>query len=290
MKKTLSFVQFKLDIWLLEQLRNTPYPGLTLSEMQERWSHVPNANCNLSRDTLTHHRKSIKEFLGIRIEAPDRLHYRIVNPETIAIDSLANDLLKSIQNYVFLQEYKDLGYKIQPEEIETGSHYLPIIGQALRYNLKLSIKYQKFKDSKPYPAMIHPYCLKAYKGRWYILAYKENNDKGLPAQCFALDRVLALDLTQEPFTPNPDIDPETYFIDCFGIYKDFQNYPVQDITVGVAPAIAPYLRTQPLHRSQKEQTYAKPNAVFFDYHLSPSEDFLGEIARWRGDAWIEENR
>lgn len=162
MNTTLSFAKFKLDIWLLEQLKNAHYPGLTLMELQERWSLIPNTTCKLSRDTLTHHRMSIKDFLGINIEAPDRKHYRIINPEVLTLDTLANDLLKSIQNYIFLQEYKDISDKIQVEEIETGAHFLPIIGEALRGNFK------------------------------------------------------------------------------------------------------------------------------FDYHISPSEDFLGEIAKWRGKAWIEE--
>lgn len=284
MKKALSFTQFKLDIWLINQLRYAPYPGLTLTELQNRWHSTP----KLTRDALGNHRKTIKEFLGISIETPDRMHYRIMNPEVLALDNLANDLLKSLQNYVFLQEYKDLGAKIQPETIDSGIQYLSDIGQALRDNKKLKIRYQKFVDCEPYEAIIHPYCLKAYKGRWYILAYKENNEKNLPAQNFALDRIHSLDVTDETFVPNPDIDPATYFRDCFGIYKNFAKYPVQDITIGIKPKYADYLRTQPLHHSQKEDPFAGPDAVYFKYHLSPSSDFLGEIARWNGDAWVEE--
>lgn len=288
MKKALSFSQFKLDVWLIEQLMYAPAPGLTLVQLQERWQSMPNNKDALTRDTLTNHRKTIKEFLGISIETPDRLHYRIMNPEALALDSLANDLLKSLQNYVFLQEYKDLGDKIQPEPNVDGTQYLSAVGQALRDGKKLKIKYQKFVDEEPKEFVIHPYCLKAYHGRWYILAHKENNEHNLPAQTFALDRIQKLDIQSEDFTPNPDINPSTYFKDCFGIFKDFDKYPVQDITIGIKPEFAPYLRTQPLHHSQKEDPFATPDAIYFSYHLSPSSDFLGEIARWRGAAWVVE--
>lgn len=288
MKKALSFTQFKFDVWLIEQLQFAPFPGLTLVQLQERWKSMPSHAGTITRDTLTNHRKTIKEFLGLCIEAPDRMHYRITNPETLELNSLANDLLKSLQNYVFLQEYKDLGDKIQPEKIETGAQYLSLIGQAMRDGKKLKIKYQKFVDSEPKEFIVHPYCLKAYKGRWYILGYKEENEHNVPAQTFALDRTLALEIITEDFTPNPAIDASTYFNDCFGIYKDFENYPVQDVTIAVKPYVANYLRTQPLHHSQREQTFASPDAIYFSYHLSPSNDFLGEIARWRGDAWIVE--
>lgn len=288
MKKALSFNQLKLDIWLIEQLLHTPLPGLTLAQLQERWLSMPNHSTSLTRDTLTNHRKTIMEFLGVRIDVPDRLHYRIVNPEVLSLDSLANDLLKSLQNYVFLQEFKDLGDKIQPERIGTGAKWLSDIGQAIRDGKKLRITHKSFEGNEQEVVIIHPYCLKAYSGRWYILAYKENNKRNLPAQTFALDRVSSITITNEDFTPNPEIDPSTYFKDCFGIYKDFEKYPVQDITIGIKPKYADYLRTQPLHHSQKEETFAGPDAVFFSYHLSPSPDFLGEIARWNGDAWVEE--
>lgn len=288
MKKALSFTQFKFDVWLIEQLLYAPSPGLTLVQLQERWKSLPNHTSSLTRDTLTNHRKTIKEFLGVCIEVPDRMHYCIINPEVLALNSLANDLLKSLQNYVFLQEFKDLGDRIQPEKIETGSQYLSLIGQAIRDRKKLKIKYQKFVDSQPKDFIIHPYCLKANKGRWYILAYKEENEHNIPAQVFALDRTLALSVTIEDFIDNPDVDPSTYFSDCFGIYKDFDKFPVKDITIAVKPYVADYIRTQPLHHSQREQTFASPDAIYFSYHLSPSHDFLREIASWRGDAWIVE--
>lgn len=288
MKKTLSLSQFRFDVWLIEQLLYAPAPGLTLVQLQELWKSKPNITNSLTRDILTNHRKTIKEFLGICIEAPDRMHYRIVNPEALSLSSLANDLLKSLQNYVFLQEFKDLGDKIQPEKIETGAQYLSLIGQALRDNKKMNMRYQKFTDGESKSFIIHPYCLKAFKGRWYILAYKETNKHNKPVQTFALDRVVELDMTNETFLPNPEIDSSTYFNDCFGIYKDFDRFPVQNITVAVKKYVASYFRTQPLHHSQKEETYATPDAIYFSYHLSPSPDFLSEIASWRGDAWIVE--
>ena len=223
MKVIFSFSQFKFDLWLIEQLQITPPPGPTLEELRSRWLALPGHVGILSRDMLTTHRQAIKDFMGIVISAPDRMHYRIMNPEALALDSLANDLLKSLQNYSFLQEYKDLGKLIQPEQIETGSRYLRLIGQALRNKQKLSITYQKFTDEEPYDAIVHPYCLKADKGRWYILAYKEGSECQEPAQCFALDRTLRLTLLPETFVPNRRIKVSTYFRDCFGVWRDYEH-------------------------------------------------------------------
>ncbi len=284
--------QFKFDIWLIEQLQTACTLGLTLEELRNRWINVPGHKGGMSRDMLTAHRKSIKNFLGLTIEAPDRMHYRIMNPEVLALDSLANDLLKSIQNYVFLQEYKDLGNLIQPEQIETGSRYLSLIGQALRNNQKLSITYQKFTDIASYDAILHPYCLKADKGRWYLLAHKEDSMHQDYVQVFALDRTKRLDVMLDTFDPNPEVDIDEYFRDSFGVWHNYEENPVMDITISCTEHVAHYLRTLPLHHSQKEDPYreGKEGRIIFHYHLSPSPDFIGELLKWGDGIRIKEKQ
>lgn len=281
--------QFKFDIWLIEQLKTSRRPGLTLEELRRRWMEVPSRKGNLSRDMLTQHRQSIRDFLGLRIEAPDRMHYRIMNPEALALNSLANDLLKSIQNYVFLQEYKALGNLIQPEQIETGSRYLEQIGRALTEKRKLSVAYQKFADEEPYQAVLHPYCLKADRGRWYILAHKEESKHPEPVQVFALDRTLRLELMGDTFVPDSEVDVDAYFRDCFGVWHDYETYPVRDITITCTERVAHYLRTLPLHHSQREDAFREgPDArVAFHYHISPSPDFIAELAKWGEEVKIK---
>ena len=282
--------QFKFDIWLIEQLKTSRRPGLTLEELRRRWMEVPSRKGNLSRDMLTQHRQSIRDFLGLRIEAPDRMHYRIMNPEALALNSLANDLLKSIQNYVFLQEYKALGNLIQPEQIETGSRYLEQIGRALTEKRKLSVTYQKFADEEPYQAVLHPYCLKADRGRWYILAHKEESKHPEPVEVFALDRTLRLELMADTFVPDSEVDVDAYFRDCFGVWHDYDTYPVRDITITCTERVAHYLRTLPLHHSQREDAFreGRDARVAFHYHISPSPDFIAELAKWGEEVKIKE--
>lgn len=290
MNRAYSLSLFKFDIWLIEQLQTASPQGLTLEELRKRWLALPRHSRGLSRDMLTAHRKNIKDLLGLEIMTADRMHYRIMNPEKLQLDSLANDLLKSIHNFAFLQEYKDLGNLIQPEQIETGSRYLHQIGQALRDKHKLYIIYQKFTDVEPYDAIVHPYCLKADKGRWYIFAQKEGSEHESMLQCFALDRTKHLEVMRETFIPDPEVDIDTYFRDCFGVWHEYETYPVQDITISCTEEVAHYLRTLPLHHSQKESPFAegKEARIIFTYHISPSPDFLGELKKWGDGIRIKE--
>lgn len=274
---SLRFLVF--DVWLIEQLRNAPACTLKLEDLKLRWTKHPHHTEGLSRTTLTRHRQMIKDFFGLVIDSPDKKHYRIANPEQLQMKSMANDLLASLQDFLFLDEYRDLGIAIQPEEILGGLDYLRPIAEAIRHRKKLHVTYQKFTDVEPYEATLHPYCLKASLGRWYVLAEKEGSEH--PVQTFALDRIQSLQMMKQSFRVKRSINPATYFHDCFGIWHDFENYPVQDVTIEVTPRVAHYLRTLPLHHSQREVS-----DCYFQYHISPSPDFLGELHRWGDEVKI----
>ena len=165
-----------------------------------------------------------------------------------------------------------------------------MIGQALRDKRKLSITYQKFIDEAPYHAVLHPYQLKADKGRWYIFGHKEESDHREYIQCFALDRTKRLKVLPETFVPNPEVDMAEYLRASFGIWHDYENYPVRDITISCTEKVAHYLRTLPLHHSQREDAYREgPDArVIFHYRISPSPDFIGELRKWGDGIRIKE--
>ena len=277
MNVTYTLKPLTLDVWLIEQLRKAGDEGLSLEELQTMWTSNPSHSGDLSRSTLRRHREDIAAFFGINIESSDKRRYRIANPEQLALDSLANDLLASMQEYLFLDEYRDLGPAIQPAQIWAGMDYLHHIGDAIRERRKLHIRYQKFTDEKPYDAIVHPYCLKASLGRWYLLAVREMD--GFPRRMYALDRTLSLHVMDEKFKKDRTIDVKKYFRDYFGIFVDPDHYPVQNVKVKVPPFVAKYWRTLPLHHSQKEIARDE-DSVTFKFHISPSPDFLGELRRW----------
>lgn len=281
MEKCISLKPLSSAVWILEEIRKSGENGVTLAELNSRMLKRTNGEENLNRSTLTRRRDEIKHLFHINIECPDKKHYRIMNPEQLSLDSLANDLLASVQEYLFLDSYKDLGSLIQPMEIRNGMEFLHVIGDALRNKNKLMIRYQSFSDVGPYDAIVHPYCLKASLGRWYLFGYKENNSKGKDVQSFALDRTLNLTSLSETFDPNPNFDPDTYFNDSYGVWVDKDKYPVGDITVAVSPQVVGYFRTMPLHHSQREhlEKDSKGN-ILFTFHISQTPDFMGALYSW----------
>lgn len=281
MEASISLKQLSLCVWILDEINNSGQEGLTLAELSERITRKSMGEETLSRSSLTRRRKEIERLFGIVVASPDKKHYRIMNPEQLSLDTIANDLLASVQEYLFLDEYRDLGPLIQPSEIRNGMEYLHTIGDALRNKNKLKIRYQKYSDHQPYDAIVHPYCLKASLGRWYVVGFKENNEHGSDVQAFALDRAQNITKLDETFVPNSGFNPETYFKDSFGIWVNKDAYPVRNITIAVTPDVASYLRTLPLHHSQKELQEANPDGrILFSFHISLTPDFIGELNRW----------
>ena len=110
------------------------------------------------------------------------------------------------------------------------------------------IEYIKFNDSKKRNVVISPYLLKEYNRRWYLIGAAYDSGKILN---FALDRIQAIKiLSGYQYKPAPD-DLNERYEDIIGItYND--KSPLHKIIFWVSDASAPYIRTKPLHGSQKE--------------------------------------
>lgn len=279
MKTGPSLNNMLLDVWLLQTLLQSGEDGIKLSQLQELWIKSPNSRGVLSRTTFNLHRNGLAEMFGLNIECTRNNCYRIANPEVLQLDSLANDLLASMQEYLFLDQYRDLGDAIQPQQIWAGIEYLHSIGDALRFHRKLKVRYQTFEGDEPYEAILQPYCLKADKGRWYILAVKEKSEH--PIQVFALDRTLRLQLLEDTFEPDNTITPKTYFQNSFGVWVNEDSYPAKDIIVTVPQWVEKYWCTLPLHSSQLElQEFKNTDTPKFQFHISLTPDFLSELKKW----------
>ena len=193
-------------------------------------------------------------------------------------------LIANLHEGQFLNEFRQLGTRIQPTIIPSGNRYLGIIGTAMTESKALRITYQKFSDTEPYTTLIHPYTLKAFQNRWYILAMKA--EEGV-LKHFALDRILSLAITEENFTLEPTFNAIDYYKPFFGIWCD-QSLTPQDILITTTPEQAHYFRTLPLHHSQRELSpLLHPDGTQecrFLLHMCITPDFEMEMLKYQGKA------
>lgn len=126
----------------------------------------------------------------------------------------------------------------------------------------IEIGYHRFAEpDKQLTLCLHPYLLKEYNHRWFLFAAAESDGKLL---CFALDRI-------DDVTPQPshkyipfDGDLEEYFDDIIGV-TNYVDEPVQHIVFWVSDGSKDYVKTKPIHGSQRHYTGDKELALRQQY-------------------------
>lgn len=111
----------------------------------------------------------------------------------------------------------------------------------------LCISYQDFKTKTAKENIIHPYYLKEYNNRWFILGFNEIY-KSLSV--FALDRIVKIEITNESYIENKEIDFDDYFYDVVGVTIPAEAV-IEKVLLKVDINQLPYIRTKPIHASQK---------------------------------------
>lgn len=273
----------KRQYLMLEAIMSAP-DGITRGEIND--TLLPFGYPPLNRKRFFAELKQIRESTTLKITSKDC--GKNIWRYTIDIKDEADRnhaehmylLIANLHESQFLNEFRQLGTRIQPTIIPSGNRYLSIIGTAMIESKMLRITYQKFSDTEPYTTMVEPYTLKAFQNRWYLLAKKA--EEGV-LKHFALDRIQSLIITEDTFTIPPTFNATEYYRDYFGIYVDNSLTP-HDIHITTTPEQAHYFRTLPLHHSQKElPSTCLSNGIqqcHFILHMCLTPDFELEMMKY----------
>ena len=260
---------FQQYIWIINTLRQ--YKKLSLEELNNLWQNDDvNGGAPLSRTTFNRHKDSILDMFGIIIECTTFPGYKyyIANPEVLGDDSIEGWLFSTLTVSTVLSDSVSLRERILLENVPAGEEFLQTIIQALKANRKLLITYQRFGQDS-YEKTIFPYALKLFHQRWYLLAFT-----GRHYATYSLDRMLAVSLTEETFERPDDFSPEAYFSEYYGILTD--DTPMAHVVIRTYGSTPNYLRTLPLHASQKE-LQSTDEYTDFSLDIRPTADFINTL-------------
>ena len=274
MKPALIFQQY---IWLINTFRR--YGRLTLDELNERWMHDEVAEGNpLSRSSFNRHRDAILDMFGVVIECDTKAGYKyyIYNPEVLDDDSLERWMLSTLTVGGVLSDSVSLKDRIILENVPAGEEFLQTIIRAIKAGKQIVMGYQRFGADEQ-EKTVAPYALKLFHQRWYLLAFT-----GRHYAIYSLDRMKWVSLAEEDFTMPEDFSPQDYFSEYFGVLTD--ETALAHVVVRAYGKTANYLRTLPLHQSQREAASTEAYTDF-TFDIRPTADFIGELLSY--DAGIE---
>lgn len=126
-----------------------------------------------------------------------------------------------------------------------GSEYIGKLMEAIKNRQVISFNYQKFKSDEVKEHVLHPYLIKEYRHRWYLIGMNDDNDE---IRTYGLDRIQNIEWGVEAFRFHPDFNSKAYFKHAYGITA-FDGKP-ENVVLSFSPAQGNYIKTQPLHETQ----------------------------------------
>ena len=263
-------------VWVVNALYKAGNRGLSLKEINDKWVRDEDVSRGepLPRQTFDRWKGNILMSLGVNIECNIRGGYRyyISNPDSLKNGELSRWLLDAYSTANALAQNTVLKDRILVEEAPSSRNFLTDIMDAMKENKVLIITHKKFWNDRSFTFPVAPYCLKMFQQRWYLLALSINNNKIL---LYGLDRIIDVKTTDEKFTLPKDFDAKEYFSTFFGVVTD-EKIPVQRIVLRADKYHQHYLRSLPLHHSQRE-LYACDDYADFELTLRPTYDFCMQL-------------
>lgn len=148
-----------------------------------------------------------------------------------------------------------------------GMQYFAQLHEYIRAHQPIVVEYCPYVNPAPMKETIHPYFLKQYNSRWFLLGY---NPKYKGITNFALDRINAIHKANVKYIPNKKYDFEDYYKNVIGVSIESPNDSVEEILIEVDAQQYQYVSSKPIHPSQHLVRYKENGNAVISLHVIPN--------------------
>ena len=263
---------FNRYVWLIDLIMR--YRHISFQDISKHWerSSLNDKGEPLAERTFHNHRDAILQTFGIEINNDRTLGYYILNKEDLEGDGIRKWLFDSISMYNLLNRSTNLRNKILFERVPSSQPWLEVIVNAIAEGKAIEVSYQASWSDKPHTYCMHPYCLKLFKQRWYVIARRDEFDN---PYVYALDeRMKDIKILNKKLEIPKDFDAKELYKDYYGVIMDLVE--PEKVLIKVDADQVHYYESLPLHKSQyiieKNDKYS-----IIEYYLAPNYDFKHEL-------------
>ena len=235
----------------------------------------------LALRTFHQHREAVAELFGVEIVCDTNTYkYSIASPEELKNNSAQQWLFNSFAISNTIEAGRNMKDRILFEEIPGGAEYAQVVVDAMQQNRVLLVDYKPFQGEK-FELYLQPYAMRIYNQRWYVVGRFKESGK---IRNIALDRILHMEITDEVFSLPEEFDASDYYAHTVGIFVNEELKPQRVVlrTYGVSTE---YMRSVPLHPSQREIATNGNESSDFEYYLNLTPELTGKLLS-KGD-WVE---
>ena len=171
-----------------------------------------------------------------------------------------NEMVNKLEDKIYSEQHqRSPVIDFEKNELLAGIEWLDVLYKAIISQTTIQLTYQSFKARQANDVIFFPYLLKEFRNRWFILGMKK---QGKEICTFALDRIQnVISVSNETFRYHKQFDAQTYFSDIIGVTRNVAESPTC-ITFLADHHYAPYIKTKPIHASQKIVEESKEGVTF----------------------------
>ncbi len=133
----------------------------------------------------------------------------------------------------------------------SSSHHLAVLLEAIKSHNPITLGYKKFSGSSVSAYSIHPYLLKEYRNRWYLLGWDTAKNS---VRTFGCDRIDTIDILSDSTFSQVNFNAEEYFQHAIGITV-IDDSPPALVKFRCTPLLGSYLKSGSLHNSQSIEEF-----------------------------------
>ncbi len=280
--------QIERQIWIMNIVYE--WGRITLRDLMNEFKKRFDGE-ELSRATFKRDKDEISRSFYIDIgcrKSKNDSYYFMENKEDfmegsvtrILVDRLSSTLqIKATMHENTELTNADWGDRIQIDNYPSGDKYLSKIIKAIKDNYTIKFIFKDFWDDDEEYVTLEPYFVKLALRRWYVIGHRTDNDK---IENFCLDRIVNLFISTHTFKVPEDFPYKDYYKYSYGVLKE-DGIKIEKVRIKVWDEQVKYLRSLPIHESQKE-VETSANYSVFEYYLYPTYDFKMEILS-HGSSW-----
>ncbi|AJH14538.1 helix-turn-helix transcriptional regulator [Myroides profundi] len=167
------------------------------------------------------------------------------------VNILEIDIVNAFMEFLkkeFQVDYKEKSIITMQDNFSSGQKYLLELFSAIYSKKVLKIIYKPFnKKEQTYFKDLHPYQLKLYNSRWYLICF--DNDKSKFTMNLALDRIVSVECIEQTFKPKASTINQ--YKDVIGVTL-IEGAQKTRVVLKFTESFYPYIKTKKIHSSQKE--------------------------------------
>ena len=131
-----------------------------------------------------------------------------------------------------------------------GMQFFADLHDYIRSKQPIKVTYRPYINPEMLEEVIHPYFLKQFNSRWFVLGY---NPKYEAITNFALDRIICIEKVNQKYIPNTKYNFKEYFDKVIGV--TIEEGEPEEILIEVDAAQYPYVASKPMHHTQQLVKY-----------------------------------